>query len=120
MEYISYSMNTINETVVDAIIDIPKLYNIRKILQYCIDHSFIEALNTTIDLYNSGYSANDILLTFLKYIENYKNYDEFLNNSINQLALYKVISEYYMKVNNSIDSILQLCGCVSSMYILFN
>ena len=68
----------------------------------------------TIILYNSGFSANDILLTFLKYIEN--NTENEINKS---LELYKIISVYYMKVNNSIDSILQLYACISKIYLLY-
>lgn len=113
-EYISYSMNKITEINVDKVIDIPKLYNITNILKFCIDHNYVAAINTTIELYNSGYSANDILLTFLKYIENYDT-----NKSSNTLELYKIISEYYMKVNNILDSVLQLCACISSIYILY-
>jgi len=113
-EYISYSMNKITEINVDKVIDIPKLYNITNILKFCIDHNYVAAINTTIELYNSGYSANDILLTFLKYIENYDT-----NKSSNTLELYKIISEYYMKVNNILDSVLQLCACISSIYLLY-
>lgn len=116
LEYISYSKIKINEEVVDSIIDIPKIHNIVKILKSCNEHDLVSAINMTVELYNNGYSANDILLTFLKYIENYCENKE---SNINQLKLYKIISEYYMKVNNSIDSILQLCACISSIYILF-
>ena len=114
-EYISYSMDKITEITVDNMIDIPKLYNIIQILKFCNEHNFISAINMTIILYNSGFSANDILLTFLKYIEN--NTENEINKS---LELYKIISVYYMKVNNSIDSILQLYACISKIYLLYS
>jgi DNA polymerase III delta prime subunit len=110
---------SITEEVVDTM-DIPKLFTIRKILNSCIEQNLKEAIDTTYQLYESGYSANDILLTFLKYIENFKDYKEFEDNSINEIELYKIISSSYIKVNNGIDNFLQLCGCISSIYLFMN
>ena len=115
-----YSGHNIIEEDVDNIIDIPKLFNIRKILKNCIDGELREAIETTHQLYETGYSANDILLTFLKYIENYKDYKEFDENNIDDKELYKTISSSYIRVNNGIDSYLQLCSCISSIYLLLN
>ena len=118
IECIMYSGYSVIETDVDYIIDIPKLFNIRKILKNCVDGNLKEAIEMTRELYETGYSANDILLTILKYIENYKDYKEFDENNINDKELYKIISNSYIIVNNGIDSYLQLCSCISSIYLL--
>ena len=120
IECIMYSGHNIIESDVDNIVDIPKLFNIRKILKNCIDGELKEAIETTQQLYETGYSANDILLTFLKYIENYKDYKEFEENNMDDKELYKIISSSYIRVNNGIDSYLQLCSCISSIYLLLN
>ena len=118
IECIMYSGYSVIEADVDYIIDIPKLFNIRKILKNCLDGNLKEAIEMTQQLYETGYSANDILLTFLKYIENYTDYKEFDENNINDKELYKIISNSYIRVNNGIDSYLQLCSCISSIYLL--
>jgi DNA polymerase III delta prime subunit len=120
MECIMYSGLSIDEETVDSIVDIPKLFNIRKILKSCIENNLKEAIATTYELYETGYSANDILLTFLKYIENYKDYKEFEENKLDDKELYKIVSSSYIKVNDGIDSFLQLCGCISSIFMLLN
>ena len=119
MECIMYSTNNITENNVDYIIDVPKLYNIRRIFIYCIEKNLSDAFNILNNLYDCGYSANDILLTFLKYIENYKDYKEF-TDTINNKDIYKIISNIYIKVNNGIDSLLQLSSCLANIYILLN
>jgi DNA polymerase III delta prime subunit len=120
MECIMFSGLSIDEETVDSIVDIPKLFNIRKILKSCIDNNLKEAIDTTYQLYETGYSANDILLTFLKYIENYKDYKEYEENNINDKELYKIVSTSYIRVNDGIDSLLQLCSCISNIFILLN
>jgi len=118
LECIQCNGNIINESTVDYIIDVPKLYNIKKILVNCINHNLSEALSIVNNLYENGYSANDILLTLLKYTENHKDYEEFEQNKIDNKEIYKIISSIYIKVNNGIDSLLQLCSCISSIYLL--
>lgn len=117
MECIMYSGMKIDEMTVDSIVDIPKLFSIRQILKSCIANNLKEAMETTYMLYETGYSPNDILLTFLKYIENYKDYKEFEENKLDDKELYKIVSSIYIKVNDGIDSFLQLCSCISSMFL---
>lgn len=114
LECLQYSSNVVSEDTVNNLIDIPKLYNIRKILKYCIEKNLKGAINMSIELLDTGYSVNDILLTFLKYIENHKDYGD--NFPIDFIAVYRIISNSYMQVNNGIDNILQLCGCISNVY----
>ena len=117
IECILHNKCKLTEEIVDKIIDVPKLYSIRNILKQCIAGDINAALQSIKYMYDTGFSANDILLTFLKYLENYKDYKEFSDNNIDNKELYKIISNSYIKVNNGIDSILQLCGCISNIYI---
>ena len=120
IECIKYTNSILNENTIDNIIDIPKLFHIRAILKSCITNNLKEALMLVSQLYDAGFSANDILLTFLKYIEHYKDYKEFEETTIEIEELYKIISNSYIKVNNGIDSFLQVCGCINKMYLLLN
>jgi len=61
------------------------------------------------DLYYKGYTPNDILLTFMKYLFEYDN-DIKLNEET------KIISLSYILVISEIDTLLQLCGCIAKVY----
>jgi DNA polymerase III delta prime subunit len=70
------------------------------------------------NLYDKGYTQNDILLTFMKYL--FENNDEI--NKINlkeetKLKIYEIISLSYIRVNGGIDTLLQLCGCISKIFL---
>ena len=78
------------------------------------------ALEIIIDLYNKGYTPNDILLTFMKFLmENQSNYLKNINHE-NILKIYEIISLNYIRINGGIDTLLQLCGCISKIYLYFN
>jgi replication factor C subunit 2/4 len=108
LECIKYMYNNLNETSVDNIIDIPKIHLIKEIIKNCYDKKLNEVLKNTKILYDSGYSANDIILTFMKYIENEKESEDYVE-------IYKILSEYYIKVN-LIDNMVQLSACFVSIY----
>ena len=57
--------------------DKPKPYYISKILENCIKSDYVETINIVKNLYNKGYTPNDILLTFMKFL--------FENNLYNKL-----------------------------------
>ena len=47
-----------------------------------------------------------------------------LNNNLNKemneevkLKIYEIVSLIYIRVNNGIDTLLQLCGCISNIYL---
>ena len=116
LECIYYSFNILNLDNVYALIDKPKPYYISEIISNCYNKDYIKIINIIKDLYNKGYTPNDILLTFMKYIFEYNNnLDE-----ISKLELYKIISHNYIRINNGVDSLLQLYGCVSKIYLYIN
>ena len=66
-------------------------------------------------LYKNGYNASDILLTFLDYLV--KPNSELDLSEEKKMKLFKIISFSYIKVNEGNDSLLQLVGCLSNIYI---
>ncbi len=108
LECIKYMNNNLDESTVENIVDIPKIHIIREIIRYCYEKKLNEVLKNTKLLYESGYSANDIILTFMKYIENEKESEDFVE-------IYKILSEFYIKVN-LIDNMVQLSSCFVSIY----
>lgn len=114
LECIMYSYDMLNEESVDNIIDIPKLHIIKMIISSCNKRDLNMVMEHTNTLYNSGYSANDIILTFMKYIENKEDdIDEY--ELENEIEVYKQLSESFIKVN-LIDNFVQLMACMVAVY----
>lgn len=117
LECIYYSFGELSESTVYKLIDKPKPYYISEIIKDCYSGDYVRTINTVKSLYNKGYTPNDILLTFMKYL--------FENNSNNmvdiseetKLKIYEIISLSYIRVNGGIDTLLQLCGCISKIFI---
>ena len=115
LECIYYSGEIFNSQSVYKIIDQPKPYYIEKILNTCLAGDLNESINIVKELYNKGYTPNDILLTFMKCLmENQLNYN-IEHETI--LKLYEIISLIYIRVNGGNDTLLQLCGCISKIYL---
>ena len=114
LECIYYSFNILNEESIYKLIDKPKPYYINEILNNCYDGNYIETINIIKNLYNKGYTPNDILLTFMKYL--FENNFNNLNEEV-KLTIYEIISSSYIRINAGLDTILQLCGCISNIYM---
>ena len=121
LECIYYSFGKLDEDIVYKLIDKPKPYYISEILKECIDGDYIKTMNSVKSLYNKGYTPNDILLTFMKYLFENNTYETFnIDNLLKEetkLKIYEIISLSYIRVNGGIDTLLQLCGCVSKIFI---
>jgi large subunit ribosomal protein L4 len=84
-----------------------------------INDNLDKALEVVFQLYNKGYTPNDILLTFMKYLmENQNNNLSEINHEY-ILKIYEIISLSYIRVNGGIDTLLQLCGCISKIHLYF-
>ena len=125
LECIYYSGLEFNDININIILDKPKPIYMNKILNYCINGDLENSINIIIELYNKGYTPNDILLTFMKCLmDDSKIYNENLDfqNKINHeyiLKIYEIISLTYIRVNGGIDTLLQLCGCISKICLYF-
>ena len=113
LECIYKTYNKLNDDVIYKFIDTPKPIYINKIINNSINGNFKDSIKIVKELYNKGYSPNDILLTFMNYL---------MNNKINlneeeKLKIYEIVSMNYIRVNDGIDTLLQLCGCISNIYL---
>jgi len=115
LECIHHSELEFNEINIYKIIDKPKPIYMNQILDNCYKGNLDAAIEIIYELYNKGYTPNDILLTFMKYLmENNDNIDldhEYI------LKIYEIVSLSYIRVNGGIDTLLQLCGCISKIFL---
>ena len=116
LECILFTYNDVTEESIHAIIDKPKLDNIKKILLNCKKRNIKKSLQLIDDLYYKGHSPNDILLSILNYIQ--KEEIDYLNEK-EKLNLYSIVCSSYIKVNNGINTLLQLYGCITNINNLF-
>ncbi len=117
LECILYSYGKLSEETVDNIIDIPKIHLLKEIIQECYNKNLPKVLEITKQLYDSGYSANDIILTFMKYIENKDNEPDFIITC--HIEIYKILSQSFIKIN-LIDNMVQLSASIVSIYKAIN
>lgn len=114
LECIYYSFGVLNEENIYKFIDKPKTYYITEIIKACYDKDYSKSIIIVKNLYYKGYTPNDILLTFMKYLFEYDDIDL---DEESRLKLYEIISLSYILVNSEIDTLLQLCGCISKIYL---
>jgi len=114
LECIYYSFGTLNEENIYKFIDKPKTFYISEILKYCFEKKFEKTIETVKNLYHKGYTPNDILLTFMKFLFDSNNQDL---DEETKLKLYEIISLSYIVINSENDTLLQLCGCISKVYL---
>jgi replication factor C subunit 2/4 len=119
LECIYYSFGILNEENIYKFIDKPKTFYISEILKGCYEKKFTKTINIVKDLYYKGYTPNDILLTFMKYLFEYDGIDLNLDEEV-RLKIYEIISLSYIVINSEIDTLLQLCGCISKIYLYLN
>uniref|UniRef100_A0A6C0J630 AAA+ ATPase domain-containing protein n=1 Tax=viral metagenome TaxID=1070528 RepID=A0A6C0J630_9ZZZZ len=115
LECILYTFNKVDVDTINILINKPKKCTIKKILLLCKNKNLNEALILIKILYDKGHSSSEILLCFMTYIQ--KDDIDYLNEE-EKIKLYKIISIYYIKVNNGINTLLQLYGCISTIYKL--
>lgn len=111
LECLKYTYNIVSIETVNNIIDVPKIEYIKKIFNKC---NYYQAIDTIQDLYHKGYSSNDIMLIFMKYIQSdlCVEFDtEF------KLNTYKLMCKYYIQINNGNDNLLQLIAFISEFYL---
>ena len=118
LECIYYSFGKLEEDTIYKLIDKPKPYYISEIIKNCYLGDYVKTINIVKSLYNKGYTPNDILLTFMKYLFESNEKDNLIElKEENKLKIYEIISLSYIRVNGGIDTLLQLCGCISKIFI---
>ena len=115
LECIKYTCGDLTIDNLYILLDKPKPDYIRHILDLCLNNKFKESLLELTRLYKNGYNASDILLTFLDYLV--KPNTEINLSKDKKMKFFKIISFSYIKVNEGNDSLLQLIGCLSNIYV---
>lgn len=110
LECMYYSGKIFNSENIYKLLDKPKQLIVEEILRDCQNNNLEEALKKVEELYNKGYTPNDILLILMKNLMENNN-----NECENTLKIYEIISLTYIRVNGGIDTLLQLCGCISKI-----
>jgi|SaaInlStandDraft_7_1057024.scaffolds.fasta_scaffold01327_7 replication factor C subunit 2/4 len=111
LEIIISSYNVINSKHINNILNKPKLEYITNILKFSQENNLEKLLDLINIIFENGFNGNDILLYFMKYIESSFNKDNSLF-----LKIYEIASKYYIRVNNGIDTKLQLFAFVSEIF----
>ena len=119
LECIYYTFKKLQENDIYKLIDKPKPYYISNILNSCYNSNYKEMINIVKSINDKGYTSIDILSIFMKYIfeQNIESFLSFKLNEKNKIAIYNIISKSYIHISNGIDTLLQLCGCMSNIYI---
>ncbi len=81
----------------------------------CVENKFEESILEVYKLYVEGYNVSDILLTFLNYLMKSDNNLNIPKEKI--LELFKIISFSYTNVQEGNDSLVQLVGCISNIFL---
>ena len=115
LECIFKSGYPIKKKYIYKLIDIPKPKYINNIIENSLNGNLKESIKIINQLFEKGYSSNDILLTFLKFLLD-KNLNKNMNEEV-RLKLYEIVSLIFIRVNDGVDTLLQLCGCISNIYL---
>ena len=116
LECVYKTFNEVTEENMLLLFDRNKMDYIRRILIYCIDKDFNSAIKYTQDVFNKGYNVNDIVLTILEFLFNSNN-DIIIDDD--RMELYSIVSKIYIDINDGNDTLLQLYGCVSQIYLYY-
>ena len=92
----------------------PPENDVKDILDDCFNKKLREALDKIIILKNRGYCNNDLLLTLFNALKSYN-----ISDSL-KIMLFDITSQAFIKVNEGIDTNLQLLHCICSIYKLCN
>lgn len=119
IECIKYNGNIINNEIVNNIIDKPKIELIKNIFELINNKKLHIIINEINKIYEMGYNLSDILLIFLKYIENFDNSEYLKHNNNLNIEIFNITSKYYILINN-LNSKLQLCAYIIKIYKVIN
>jgi len=105
----------INQENVFKVCDQPHPAVVKKMLGCCLNGDFAEAHKEICGLYNSGYSAVDLIATVFKVC---KVFDDKLMPEATKLAFIRVIGLTHMRIADGVNSRLQLQGMIAKLCTL--
>lgn len=107
------------EICLDNIIEIlrvPKIDIISNIINSCVNNNLKESFNYLQKLYDIGFNNSDILQSIILNIQN--NNIKLCENK--KIKIYKILSDCFIKINEGIDTKLQLYNCLCNIYSIDN
>lgn len=114
LESTYYGFNRITSKNIYKICNKPSRIEVNRILGYCMNGNLRKSLNEILLLKNKGYCNNDLILSIIDEIKELKiNEDKRIN-------LLDIVNQFYIIINNGIDTDLQLLSCLSNIYNITN
>ena len=110
LESTFFGFNEVNTENIYKICEKPPENDIADILNLCIKGELRKALDNILVLKTKGYCNNDILLTLFNTL---KEFD--INDSL-KMNLFDITSQSFVKINEGIDTNLQLLNCVCTIF----
>lgn len=107
--------NGFSNIIIDNIIKLsyePCPKKIIRLIQECANREFYKCINIIDELRFEGYCGSDILLIMIKILKEVDIDEEIRMKYLN------IISEYYSKISDGLDTKLQLYGCISKIILL--
>jgi len=112
LDAISNGFNYVNCENIIKLSYQPNPAKILNLIQECAERNIINATDVLHGLKSEGYCGTDILLAMINVLKEV-SIDEDM-----RLKYINVISEYYTKVSDGLDTNLQLYGCISKMILI--
>ena len=112
LDAISNGFNYVNCENIIKLSYQPNPAKILNLIQECAERNIIKATDVLHGLKSEGYCGTDILLAMINVLKEV-SIDEDM-----RLKYINVISEYYTKVSDGLDTNLQLYGCISKMILI--
>lgn len=106
----------ITPEIIYKLFDKPDIVMITNLLKHIKNKQKDKLLEILNNVKKKGYSPNDILLAILNFIIQFKKYDEILTQDF-LIKIYKIVSKYYIRVNQGTETWIQVFGCISECFI---
>jgi replication factor C subunit 2/4 len=103
-------MGMVNQTTVFKVCDQPHPKILRDIIDCCTKGETYKAVTTMNQLYQSGYSASDIIGTTFKVVKAYPDLSEAM-----KLEYLREVGFTHMRIADGVDTVLQLLGLVARL-----
>ncbi|KAG9304262.1 hypothetical protein G9A89_019824 [Geosiphon pyriformis] len=100
----------VNSENVFKVCDQPHPTIVDEIITHCIKGQIEEALQQLTKLWNSGYSAVDIITTLFRVLKTYQGIPEYM-----KLDFIKEIGETHMRILDGVQTLVQLAGLVAKL-----
>lgn len=108
----------INSNIIYQLFDKPNVIMIKNMLINLKIKNKDKVLQIINNFKSKGYTPNDVLLAILNYIIGFKNteFDEILSKDY-LVAVYKITSDYYIRINQGVETWIQVYGCLSKLFL---